>query len=205
MFCYFSPSWLGSETWKQQEWWWGHSLVEVGVMGLGCSPQALKFTISRAALCHLCHTGLSQLSVMGTSQTCHHCLSWSMPKSELNSFPFLELISFNPTIVSPCIYARKYHQDSLLWFPDVRKAASLQRLSSNLSDAPEIPIKSYQFDMIIFKMYTLLGVVGEDFRLSIHSTIPTYWTPITSKTLLDPLSLHVRNSRSSQLLVINHL
>lgn len=24
--------------------------------------------------------------------------------------------------------------------------------------------------MIIFKMYTLLGVVGEDFRLSIHST-----------------------------------
>lgn len=64
------------------------------------------------------------------------------PSLGLNSFPcFLELIGFNSTIVFPGAHTRNYHQDLCCDFLSVRKAASLHKLPSNLSDALEISIR----------------------------------------------------------------
>lgn len=81
------------------------------------------------------------------------------PSHWLNSFPcFLQLISSNSTTVSRDFHTRKYHQDLLLWFPECQESCtnSLPTYRMLLRSL----VETYQFDMILFKMHTLLA--GED-------------------------------------------
>lgn len=80
------------------------------------APPGPETDTSRAALCH---TRPDQCSLNSQCwELATHAITVYLgvgPSLGLNSFPcFLELISFNSTIVSPVIYTRKYHQDTLL-------------------------------------------------------------------------------------------